>query len=73
VLGKRGRRRVATRRGTISPDAEPTFQISEEEFFELTVEQLLELADKVGVSLQGTLSIKQARTRLLNDATFIHV
>jgi hypothetical protein len=55
----------------VRPDDEPTTQISEEEFFELTIEQLLELADQVGVSLQGALSIEQARTRLLNDATFI--
>lgn len=44
--------------------------ISEEVFFKLPIERLMELADEVGVSLQGALSIEQARTRLLNDATF---
>ena len=49
---------------------EQLVRVSEEEFFDLTVEQLMQLADKIGVSLQGALSIEQARTRLLNDASF---
>lgn len=72
MRGKRERRRVtSSRRGTISPNNELTTQISEEAFFKLTIEQLIELADKVGVGLQGALSIEQARTRLLNDAKAI--
>ena len=69
--GKRRERRIAVRRGTFLPDGENRIKISEKEFFELTIEQLLELADTVGVSLQGALSIEQARTRLLNDAIFL--
>ena len=69
---RRGRQRVAVaRRGTRLPDGESKIDVPEDEFFELDVEQLLELADKIGVSLQGALSIEQARTRLLNDATFV--
>ena len=72
MLGKRRGRRVAVRRHTFQPDGENRVRLSENDFFELTIEQLMELADTVGVSLQGALSIEQARTRLLNDATFIH-
>jgi len=71
MRGKRGRRRVTARRGTIPPDGEQKLTVTEEEFFEMSVEELLELADRIGVSLQGALSIEQARTRLLNDATFL--
>ena len=36
-------------------------------------EQLLHLADRIGVSLSGATSIEQMRTCLLNDAEFIGV
>jgi hypothetical protein len=45
--------------------------MTREEFFQLDIEQLIELADRVGVGLQGSKSIEQVRTRLLNDAVFI--
>ena len=45
--------------------------MSEEEFYRLSAEKLLELGDKIGVGLQGALSLEQARARLLNDAIFL--
>jgi len=70
MLGKRIKRRVNSRRGTVTIAGERTTQLSEEEFFQMSIEQLMEFADKIGISLQGALTIEQARARLLNDVSF---
>lgn len=71
MRGKRLTRRQGSRRGTTSSDEERTYQMSEEEFYRLSAEKLLELGDKIGVGLQGAPSLEQARARLLNDAIFL--
>lgn len=71
MRGKRGRR-VEPRPGTVSADGEIYTTMSVEEFYELSIEELLDVADKVGVSLQGAETMEQARTRLLNDASFLN-
>jgi len=45
--------------------------ISQEEFLQLDLTELAGMADNLGISLQGVQNIEQARTRLLNDATYI--
>jgi hypothetical protein len=52
------------------PSNEKTMIVQHEEFMDMDFEELLHLADHVGVSLQGAQNMAQARTRLLNDAVF---
>lgn len=68
MRGKLRERKVSVRKGTLSAINEPFISIDSAAFYAMDEENLKELADAVGVSIEDSLSIQHARNRLLNDA-----